>query len=239
MKVGAIQSNYIPWRGYFDFIDDVDLFVFYDDVQYGMGKKWRNRNKIKSRRGSQWLSIPLKHGKNNKLISEVAIDYSRRWQAKHLNLLYENYHNSPFFYLYIDEFSSVINKRYSNISELNVAVCKWIMSQLKIQSEVRMSHEFNLKGDKKERVQHLLHKVRASAYLTGPNTLPYTDTQFFQASGISLEVKTYEYESYPQLWGEFIGNVSILDLIFNTGCDARKYLKSIKPNLVLVEGKEK
>lgn len=238
MKVGAIQSNYIPWRGYFDFIDDVDLFIFYDDVLYGQGKKWRNRNKIKTRHGLQWLSIPLKHGKENKLISEVSIDYSTNWQAKHLNLLFENYRKAPFFSLYIDQFSSLINKRYSNISELNVVLCKWINSLLEIQTEIKMSHDFGLKGDKKERVIALLDKVQATSYLTGPTALPYTDTQSFESRGIKLEVKTYEYNDYPQQWGTFVNNLSILDLIFNTGAESRKYMKSLTTNIVLVNGHE-
>lgn len=238
MKVGAIQSNYIPWRGYFDLIDDVDLFVFYDDVLYGKGKKWRNRNQIKTRYGSQWLSIPLMHGKENKLISEVSIDYSSNWQAKHLNLLFENYRKAPFFSFYIDEFSSLINKRYANISELNVALCKWVISLLKIQTKIKMSHEFGLKGDKKEKVLDLLDKVQASSYITGPTALPYTDIQSFESRGIGLEVKTYKYTDYPQQWGNFVNNLSILDLIFNTGNEARKYIKSLIPNSVLLNGLE-
>jgi len=235
MKVGMIQSNYIPWRGYFDFIDDVDLFIFYDDVPYGMGKKWRNRNLIKTRYGPRWLTVPLKHGKDNKLISEVAIDYSKNWQAEHINRLYENYHNAPFWNLYIDDFSTLINKDYTSISDLNVTLCKWIMGLLNIKTEVRMSHEFDGKGDKARRPLDLLIKVRAGAYLTGPNTEAYTDVRLFHSHRIRLEFKSYQYRSYRQSWGPFINEVSILDLLFNTGPEAGTHLKSLVPNRVAVD----
>src|SRR5262245_8270050 len=111
MIVGMIQPNYMPWRGYFDFIDEVDLFIFYDDVPYGQGKKWIKPNIIKTRHWLKWMTVPLKHHDRNSLIRDVQIDYSRNWQSDHLNLLYESYHQSPFWENYINEFASLINER--------------------------------------------------------------------------------------------------------------------------------
>ena len=83
MRVGIIQSCYIPWRGYFDFIDDVDLFIFHDNLQYTKGD-WRNRNKIKTPNGLCWLTVPVKYDQTSQLIEETRIDYSQKWQQKHI-----------------------------------------------------------------------------------------------------------------------------------------------------------
>jgi WbqC-like protein family len=238
MKVGVIQSNYVPWRGYFDFIDDVDLFIFYDDVMYGQGKKWRNRNRIKTRYGTRWITVPLRHGRSLKLINEVTIDYSSTWQATHYNQLYENYRAAPYWKSYIDQFVAIIEKQYPSISDLNVTLCKWIMDALQINTQVRMSHEFDLGFDKKKRLIDLLVRVGATSYVTGPNTEPYTDLVLFRAHEIDLEFKSYDYEPYPQLWSGFSAQLSVLDLLFNIGPEARKYLKSITPNRVAVRRSE-
>jgi len=234
MRVGIIQSNYIPWRGYFDFIDDVNLFIFYDDVLYGQGKKWRNRNRIKTSKGLVWLTVPLKHGRADKLINEVEIDYSQDWPISHVRLLKANYGESPYFTQYIDEFFGIISKGFQTISELNVNLCRWIMAIMGITSEIRMSHEFKAVGDKRQRPLNILRKVAAKEYVLGPSAEPYTDLDLFREHGIRLEYKSYDYQAYPQLWGEFIGEVTILDLLFNTGPEARQYLKSRTPNQVVV-----
>jgi len=230
MKVGMIQSNYVPWRGYFDFIDDVDLFIFYDDIPFGQGKKWRNRNIVKTRYGPRWMTVPLKHGRGNKHISEVAVDYSRDWQTAHLNVLYENYRKAPFWNAYKDQFATLIRVQYQSISDLNVTLCKWVMGLLEIKTEIRMSNEFSVAGDKTTRPVKLLQRVGASSYVSGPNTKTYTDVNLFKSNNIKLEFKTYNYLPYPQLWGDFINEVSVLDLIFNTGPEARGYLKSLSAN---------
>jgi hypothetical protein len=235
MIVGMIQSNFIPWRGYFDFIDDVDLFIFYDDVPYGQGKKWRNRNIVKTRGGLQWMTVPLKRHHRDLPIREVTIDYSRKWQCDHLNLLYENYHRAPFWEIYIDEFAGLINQRYDSISELNISLCKWIMGCLNIGTKVATSDQYQAQGKKQERPLALLLEIGATGYLSGPSAEVYTPAPLFRSQGVSLSFKTYDYSEYRQLWGEFVGGVTILDLLFNVGREARAYLKSKSPNRVIVD----
>lgn len=230
-----IQSNYIPWRGYFDFIDDVDLFIFYDDVQYGRGKKWINRNAIKTRTASRWMTVPLQHHPSDALIREVRIDYSRNWQRDHLNLLYENYRRAPFWENYIGEFARLINQRYASISELNIALARWVMECLKIETKVTTADKYLATGGKRERPLALLLELGATAYLSGPRAEPYTPSDLFASRGIGLSFKTYEYEEYKQLWRDFIGNVTVLDLLFNAGQDARAYLKSKAPNRLVID----
>ncbi len=223
-----IQSNYIPWRGYFDFIDDVDLFVFYDDVKY-THKDWRNRNRIKTGNGLMWLSVPVVHD-GSTLIQDARINYQDRWVDKHIRSISLSYAKSPFYKHYADEFFDILNMRLSTISELNVAACTWVMAKLGIKTRTRMSSEFNIAGGKFDRPLEILKCIGATAYLSGPAAKPYTDPEMFRDARIALEYKSYVYREYPQLHGKFEPCVSVLDLLFNVGQDAGSYLKSVMQN---------
>ena len=233
MRIGIIQSNYIPWRGYFDFIDDVDLFIFHDDLQYTKGD-WRNRNRIKTPTGPQWLTVPVRYTHVDQLIDEVALDDSQPWRRKHLNLLEANYRSAPYFQKYFRPFGEVLGVAYPGLSQLNIALIRWAMSCLEIATPSVVSRDLNVTGSKTARLIELLKKVNASAYLSGPAAADYLDLPSFRDNGIRLEYKTYDYRAYPQTGGEFTPAVSILDLLFNVGPDARKYLKSESPNQVIV-----
>ena len=229
MRVGIIQPNYIPWRGYFDFIDDVDIFIFYDDVEYSKGD-WRNRNRIKTPRGTEWITVPVKYNCSKQLICETSIDSLKKWNSKHAKMLQANYGKAAFFELYIKEFIDLLEGRYRSISELNTTVCKWIMGILNIGTQVKMSYELSPVGNKTERLIDILKKVHATTYLSGPVAQEYLEHNLFISNGIHLEYKSYDYLPYPQMWGDFIGEVTVLDLLFNVGPDARHYLKSQTPN---------
>jgi hypothetical protein len=220
-----IQSNYIPWRGYFDFIDDCDLFVYYDDVKY-THKDWRNRNRIKTDRGPIWLSVPVLHDQGT-LIQDAHIDYSSRWPDKHIRSLTLAYRKAPHFERYAGAFFELLQARPETISELNVRACAWLMTQLGIRTPTRMSRELGIAGDKSERPLRIAQHLAATSYLAGPTAKPYTDAAKYRAAGIALEFKVYEYPEYPQLHGAFEPNVTALDLLFNCGPEARRYLKSL------------
>jgi hypothetical protein len=232
MRVGVIQSNYIPWRGYFDFIDTVDLFVFHDDLQYTKND-WRNRNRIMTDGGLRWLTVPVKYSKVNQRIDEVPLDYSQNWTEHHLHLLEANYRRAPFFQAYVHQFAGIISRTFPSISELNVALCRWIMQVLDIRTPTCMSRELNLSGTKSERLIDLLTKVGGTSYLSGPSAAAYLDLELFHRHGIRVEYKSYDYPPYPQLQSGFHGDVSILDLLFNTGPDARHYVKGSTPDRIV------
>ena len=228
MKVGIIQSSYMPWRGYFDFIDDVDLFIFYDDVKY-THRSWRNRNLVKTSNGLIWLSVPVIHGRDT-LIQNAVIDYGTRWLDKHIRTLSLAYQKAPVFKTYADELFEILTRRLETISALNIAICKWAMKKLSIRTELRMSSDFGVYGDKFERPLAILKQVGATSYLAGPTARPYTDPARFKEAGIRLEFKSYEYRDYPQLFGEFRANVTVMDLLFNCGEESVSFFKSICPN---------
>jgi len=233
MRVGIIQSNYIPWRGYFDFIDSVDLFIFHDDLQYTKGD-WRNRNKIKTPQGLRWLTVPVHYRKTSQLICETEIDYSKKWSSSHINRFKANYHQSPFFKDALELLEEGLACADPTISQLNIRLIKLICGYLQIHTPLVMSSDYAVTGAKTERLINLLKKVEATVYLSGPTAKGYLDENLFRENGIRLEYKTYDYPPYPQLWGEFVGTVTVLDLIANTGPEARGFLKSTTPNEVAV-----
>ncbi len=229
MRVGLIQSNFIPWKGYFDFIDDVDLFIYYDDMQFSKGS-WRNRNRIKTEKGLAWVTVPILHKSLDQLICDTYIDYSKNWIQKITGQLYSSYRDAIYYKVYANNFFTILNNKYKTISELNININNWVMEILGIRTKIKMSCEFNSVGTKTDRILDILHKVGASTYLSGPSAKNYLEEDKFAQCAVGLEYKSYEYKEYSQLFGKFEPNVTILDMIFNVGIEKREYWKSSKLN---------
>lgn len=225
-KVAILQSNYIPWKGYFDIINSVDEFIFHDDLQYTKND-WRNRNKIKTKDGLFWLTIPC--GTNEKrLICEVELlDYS--WQKKHWSIIVNNYSKSKCWKKYKAFFEEYyLSKNWRNLSELNQNLIKSISIELfGIKTIFKDSRDFNLTTHKAERVLELLKKTGADYYLSGPSAKNYLSEDILNQNGIELSWMDYSgYPEYNQLHPPFEHGVTILDLLFNEGENARKFMKS-------------
>jgi hypothetical protein len=219
-KVAVIQSNYIPWRGYFDIIHDVDQFIFYDDVQYTKNS-WRNRNMIKTRQGLRWLTIPIGQ-RNDRLIYEVELD-STAWAKKHWETLKQSYSKAPYLDKYQEFFEYVyLEAKWDNLSVLNQYITKTISKEfLGINTEFKDSREFSAEGHKLERLIDLLKKVGADLYISGPSAQSYIHEESFRDAGIEIVYKDYSgYPEYPQLFPPFEGAVSIVDVLFNCGPDS-------------------
>jgi len=223
-KVAIIQSNYIPWKGYFDIINDSDIFVFLDDVQYTKND-WRNRNKIKTPKGLSWLTIPS--GSNlNRLINEVELK-DNNWQKEHWAKITIHYKDSMYFNLYHDFFEDIYLKRkWSSLSELNQYIIKKISREiLGINTEFVNSNELESDGKKQDKVLSLVSSVSGSVYLSGPAAKDYNDDQLFKDKGIKLIYKDYSnYPEYEQFHPPFEHGVTILDLIFHKGPEAPYYI---------------
>jgi len=223
-KVAVIQSNYIPWKGYFDIIHDVDLFIFYDDVQYTKND-WRNRNKIKTAHGVHWLTIPV-GSTHQRLICEVELA-NPHWPRKHWATIQQSYSKRPYFKLCQDFFEHVYTEaEWTNLSDLNRFLIRSISSEfLGIKTEFRDSHEFCPAGEKVDRLLDLLQKAGATLYVSGPTAKDYVDEQRFVDAGIELVYKDYSgYPEYPQPFPPFEHKISIVDLLFNCGPEAPYYI---------------
>jgi hypothetical protein len=224
MKVSVLQSNYLPWKGYFDIIYSSDLFIFYDDIQFTKND-WRNRNKIKTQTGPAWLTIPV-GGDLNRLINEVTFQ-DQRWAKKHWKSIQQYYSRAPFFKHYQDFLEDIyLNRQWSHLSELNQYLIRHIASQfLGIKTEFRDSREFETQGKKQDRLMGLLKQVGASSYISGPSAQNYIDEKEFEQAGIQLSYISYSgYPEYPQFFPPFSHQVFILDLLFHTGPDAPRYI---------------
>ncbi|MFP6585008.1 MAG: WbqC family protein, partial [Candidatus Hydrogenedentota bacterium] len=188
-------------------------------------------NKIKAGSETKWLTVPLRSGRAEKRIEEVEIDYGQPWQKKHLGALQEYYAKAPYYSAYIDDFAAILHTGFRTLSELNISLFQWVMDILLIETELVMSRDIGVSdASKVERPLLILEKMEATEYVLGAIAKPYTDEEAFRKAGIALEYKSYDYSSYPQLGESFIGEVSILDLIFNMGNESRGFLKSTSSN---------
>lgn len=223
MKAAIIQSNYLPWKGYFDIIHEVDQFVFLDDVQY-THRDWRNRNKIKTPGGVKWISVPVLGGINQK-IYETKIDYSQKWREKHKNTIHHSYASAPYYESYNTDIFDIFSKSFNTLSELNIFAIKKISCILGIEVKFTNSKDLTSQGVKDDKLINICHIIGANSYLSGPNGMNYIEANKFSTAKIELLFKDYSgYPEYPQLWGMFEHNVSIIDLIFNCGEKSPGYI---------------
>jgi len=228
-KIAILQSNYIPWKGNFDLINLADEFIFYDEVQYTK-KDWRNRNKIKTPNGLAWLSIPVYsegHQQNGQQIKDTLVaDFS--WAKKHWVTILQNYKKTPFFNEYRDILEELyLGKEESHLCEINYKFIRAINEILGIKTKISFSTDYKLIDGKVEKIIDLVRQAEGTEYIVGPAAKSYIDEKSFEDANIKLTWMDYSgYPEYPQLYPPFEHGVSILDLIFNCGKDATKYMKS-------------
>lgn len=224
-----VQSNYIPWKGYFDLINRVDEFVLLDDVQYTR-RDWRNRNLIKTPQGRQWLTIPVEvKGKYKQLIRETRIS-DPGWGRQHWATLVQNYSRAAHFKDYREVFEDLyVSAHWQLLSDCNRAFLESICGILGIQTRLSWSWEHAASDGRNERLIDICRSVGATTYLSGPAAKGYLDEAMFNAHGISVEWMTYpDYPEYRQLHGPFEHGVTILDLLFNEGPRAKQYMSSFR-----------
>ena len=223
-KVAIIQSNYLPWKGYFDMIHRVDAFIFLEDVQYTT-RDWRNRNKIKKLDGkTQWISVPVSGGRDQ-LICEAKIDFSTPWRNKHLEALRHSYGKTPHFETFFPRIKEILEDSPEFLSKLNQILIKQIAEWLGIETEFHSSEDFQVPGSKDDKLIGLVQKVGGDHYLSGPAARAYIVADKFRDAGIDLEYMDYShYPDYPQISEPFEHGVSVLDLLFMMGREAPAYI---------------
>ncbi|WP_397451941.1 WbqC family protein [Pseudomonas sp. NA-150] len=229
-KVAILQSNYIPWKGYFDMIASVDEFILYDDMQYTR-RDWRNRNQIKTPQGVQWLTVPvLVKGKYHQKIRETEID-GTDWAAAHWKALVQNYRRAPHFMEIADWLEPLyMNGSYTHISQLNRRFIEAICAYLGIKTTISNSWDYTLLDGKTERLADLCYQAGGSEYVSGPSAKDYVVEKVFDDLSIKLSWFDYAgYPEYPQQWGEFSHGVTILDLLFNCGSESHLFIRHVNP----------
>lgn len=218
MILTAHQPVYIPWLGLFHKIAMADTFVSFNQVQY-LPKDWNNRNKIKTDKGWLWLTVPvLKSGHRRKTIADIQINNNTRWSIKHWRSINQFYRKAPYFYKYSDFFEDVyLNKEWKYLIDLNDYLLKWFLDILSIETNFVDARELNLEGKKSELVLNMCKKMRAKTYIFGVHGREYADVKSFKNNGIDVIFQDYKHTEYPQLYGDFIPGISIIDLLFNNG----------------------
>ena len=229
MKVVAIhQPEYLPWLGFFKKMMNVELFVFLDDVQFRK-KGWQNRNRIRINDGTTLLSIPV-HTHSYPKINEVTIDNEKNWSIRHKKSILYNYARAPYFDEIKDFIESIFEKKFQYLVDLNTEIIKFIMNELEIKSKIVFSSELEISKKGSDRVLDICKAVEADHYITGTFWAESNlRVEEFKKSNIDVEFQKFQHPIYKQIHGEFIPEMSIIDLLFNEG---RKEAKKILQNSI-------
>lgn len=227
MKCVILQPSYIPWRGYFEQIHKADVFVFYDDVQYDK-RGWRNRNRIKTDRGTRWLTIPvLSKGtyQNRTPINKIKINQEQTWAKSHWGIVRQSYLKAPHFDRYADMLKAFYRQTPTYLSEFVIEFTIALAHKLGIaDTDFVCSSELDVTGEKTDRLLAILERLGATHYISGPSARNYIEEEKFEAAGITLEYMNYAYPKYEQLHPPYDPQVSILDLLFMQGPNAPQYI---------------
>ena len=226
MRICIIQSCYIPWKGFFDLVGQCDEYVIFDRAQY-VKRHWHNRNRIKTANGVEWLTIPVAvSGRFGQPIDEVEI--AMPWADKHWRGIELAYKRAPHF----EAFAPTVKGWYeqadkqARLTDVNAIFLRGIAGLLGIKTRMTRDTAYPADGAKTERLLGIARAAGADHYLSGPSARDYFDESLFTAAGVTPEWMSYQgYPEYKQLHGGFEHAVTALDLLFNTGSDAPRYLR--------------
>ena len=229
MILAAHQPQYLPWLGYFDKILKSDRFVFLDCVQYEK-RGFQNRNKIRTPKGSIWLTVPvISKGRYHQLLKDVRIDNSLSWTQEHWRALKFNYGRAPFFKPYAPFFEAAYGKRWEYLVDLNLHIITFLLDCLGIDTPLLMESELQTKGHATERLVELTRKVGATTYLSGTGGKAYLEEEKFREADLQLVYQVFQHPVYSQLFTgssrDFITDLSAIDLLFSEGPKSAKVLK--------------
>ncbi len=224
MIVAAHQPQYLPWLGYFDKMDRCDLFVLLDSVQFKKNE-WQNRNRIRTAGGWQYLTVPALH-RFPQLILDVQIDNGTDWARKHLQALTIHYGKAPYFSDHLPFLQEVYARRWESLCELSIHLIQYLASAIGIVAKVAKSSEGQFSEEPTERLIEICRWAGSDTYLAGAGGLHYMRLDRFQQEGIRVLQQEFESPIYPQRYGPFEPNLSVVDLLFNCGPRSLQILRS-------------
>ncbi len=220
MQIGILQPGYLPWLGFFEQMSRVDTFVLYDDVQYDK-QGWRNRNKIKSAHGSQWLTVPvLTKGRRTQLINQAKVNSTAKWSTKHLKSLETNYRKADFFDSSFPEIQ-FLEKKWNYLLDLNLSLIFFLTDYLGIKSKIILSSSLNKKLPKdsspESRLIEICRLVGGNSLYEGSAGQNYIDSKTFEEAEVGLTYQDYKHPVYKQLYGSFTPYLLVLDALTYAG----------------------
>jgi hypothetical protein len=226
MIVTAHQPSYLPWIGYFNKISQSQIYVFLDHVLPSKGD-WLNRVKIKTSSGEQYLTVPIvKKNFLKSKISELLIDNEKDWKSKHLNLIYSNYNKSKYFINYFNKLEKIYSYQWKHIADLNYTLLTFFLEELNINVEVLRSSKMNLLKKKSDLIVEICKKTLATSFIFGEMGRNYANEESFRENNIKIYFQKFSSPEYDQLYGNFLPNLSIIDLLFNCGNNSKKIVKT-------------
>ena len=223
MRITIHQPQFLPWLGYLDKIDQADLFVVLDTVQFKKNE-WQNRNRIRTAQGWQWLTVPILH-KFGQRIDQVRVDRTADWRTRHLRALDMHYSRAPFRDSYLEGLHEIYRSETDCLATINLATIRWLLDSFKITTPVRLASEMDLREEPTERLIDICRAVGATRYLAGVGATAYLDRTTFESSGVALELQEFRHPSYRQCYQPFLPGMSAVDLLFMCGGAAGNVLR--------------
>ncbi|MCP4204934.1 MAG: WbqC family protein [bacterium] len=226
--IGILQPCYLPWLGYFEQLAVADRFVLLDDVQYTK-QDWRNRNRIKTTAGSEWLTVPVRRCPLDTPLGEIEVNYDMRWQRKHLLTIEQNYRKAPYFQPLFDEMRPILEAGLRKLVDLDRRLIEVLCSHLAIDTPISWASQITRHADPEDTNGRLLEICRqheATVFYEGASGASYLDVGRFERAGVEVVFQDYSHPEYPQLYGEFLPHQSAIDLVMNTGPEAARILRS-------------
>jgi len=224
MKLASLQSFFLPWIGVFNQVFEVDIFAIADNLQYEPCS-WINRNRIKNINGGFiWLTVPLKKASYLSKINERQIDSGQNWMDKHLRSIEFNYRNTPYFDFYFSKIKAIYRKKHKYLIDLNIDFFDFVLAELNLQTKIIYESEFKLPQSKNDAIISLCQQNRCNTYFSGPAADAYLDRSLFKQKGISIELQKCSDIIYPQVGGDWVPRLSIIDTLFMLGAQQTRSL---------------
>ena len=229
MKGVILQPTYLPWSGYFELINSSDIYVVFDHVQFER-KSWQQKNRIKTANGPIFLHVPVQKMPLKTPICKIKISYEAgNFLEKHFKSIEQAYKRAPYFEKYRRDFENIYSKKHLLLRDLNVEIIKFICDILGIKKNIVFSSELNLNDEgmaKTEKIVNICMKLGITEFYEPRGCKTLFDESLFEKERISIDFQNFTHPEYPQLWGEFIPYISVVDLIFNQGDKSLDIIKS-------------
>ncbi len=232
LSCAICQPHYLPWIGYFEMIDRVDVFVFLDDVQF-IKREWKNRNRIRKTPKddeAKWLTAPIVKDTQRGLIKDALLSMDNDWVSEHCGSLQSVYRYTPYFFKYFFEIQKILTLHSNGtLGNLNISIIEYICRELGIKTKLIKSSELQAQGKREEKLLNICKILKADFYLANNATGKYVKADYFQSQGIVFDLQNYKHPSYLQKYKEnilpFISNLSIVDLLFNCGDESLEIIR--------------
>ena len=226
MIISTHQPYFIPYPGFFYKATQTDILVILDTVQYPQSTTWISRNRLKNDQGTLWLTVPVwKKGLGLQRIGDVRICHAFRWAAKHLASLKTAYARAPYLSDHMPFVEDTYRLRFEKLIDLNMTFIRYVFRELEIDTEIKLLSELGIQASGSRLPVDICRHLGASVYLAQTAAAKYLDSGLLRKEGLQIRFLKPPAPVYPQLWGAFIGNLSILDMLFNCGPKAKDIFK--------------